>query len=122
VYCKSSRGKNLLISGDIEASQEAELLKIYAETLQADILVAPHHGSLTSSSTEFVKAVNPVAVIFTTGYLNRWGFPRQKVLDRYQQMGSEIYQTDQHGAIVIHCDFNNCSLNRYRQMKPRLWY
>jgi len=114
--------KSLLISGDIEASQEAELLNIYAETLQADILVAPHHGSLTSSSAEFIQVVNPAAVIFTTGYLNRWGFPRQKVLDRYQRMGAEIYQTDQHGAIVIHCDFNNCSLNRYRQMKPRLWY
>ncbi len=112
----------VLIAGDIESDQEYKLLNSYAEKMPSTILIAPHHGSLTSSSSAFVKAVSPNAVVFTTGYLNRWGFPRPEVLSRYQKVGAEIYRTDQDGAVSIHCFSNDCSLQRYRSSKPRIWY
>ena len=115
--------QKLLLTGDIESRQEQLLLWRYtAEELQAEILVAPHHGSLTSSSKAFVETVMPGSVIFTSGYLNRWRFPRPAVVRRYQQVGSEIYQTDQDGAILIECNETSCHLKRWRQIKPRLWY
>ena len=55
----------------LEAEQEARLLAVYGDRLRADILVAPHHGSMTSSTPEFIDAVSPSQVIFTAGYLNR---------------------------------------------------
>jgi len=115
--------QRILITGDIESRQEFQLLYRYKdEALRADILVAPHHGSLTSSSPAFVEAVQANAVIFTTGYLNRWGFPRPEVVKRYQNKGSEMYQTDQDGAILIECKETACKLQRWRELKPRLWY
>jgi competence protein ComEC len=113
---------SLLIAGDIEAEQEARLLAVYGDRLRADILVAPHHGSMTSSTPEFIDAVSPSQVIFTAGYLNRWRFPRAEIVDRYRQIGAEILRTDEHGAILIDCENSHCAGVAQRRLAPRLWY
>ncbi|MCD8475848.1 MAG: hypothetical protein LRY40_04735 [Shewanella fodinae] len=64
-----------MLPGDIELAGEVALLR-QDKAINADILLAPHHGSKTSSSTDFIKAVSPVWVVFPAGLNNRWQFPR----------------------------------------------
>lgn len=118
----SMDARTILISGDIEASQEKNLLAADVDLLESEILIAPHHGSMTSSSPEFIKAVKAKNVIFTAGYLNRWRFPRPEILQRYQKSGAETFRTDQDGAILVNCQPEQCEIKRYRQIRPRLWY
>ncbi|MEN8167577.1 MAG: DNA internalization-related competence protein ComEC/Rec2, partial [Pseudomonadota bacterium] len=99
VLMVESSGGSLLITGDIERKAEEKLLERHAESLQADILIAPHHGSNTSSSGEFVQRVNPEYVLFPTGYRNRFGFPKQPVIERWQAAGSTLLNTAETGAI-----------------------
>jgi competence protein ComEC len=114
--------EQILVSGDIEAEQEYNLLALDEGRLSAHTLIAPHHGSLTSSSESFIQAVNANNVIFTSGYLNRWAFPRPEILQRYLETGAEIFRTDEDGAILIECKTGGCEIKRYRQQRARLWY
>ena len=118
----SYRQHSLLITGDIEAKQEKKLLLKDKQALKAQILVAPHHGSMTSSTQAFIEAVGAEQVVFTTGYLNRWKFPRTETKQRYITAGSEIMQTDLTGAIQFRCSDENCSMVKFRQQYPQLWY
>jgi competence protein ComEC len=89
----------LLLSGDIEKQAEAELLKYDRVKLQSDILVVPHHGSLTSSTVAFVEAVSPQYALMAVGANNQYGLPKAAVVDRYQSVGSAVLLTHQTGAI-----------------------
>ena len=92
-------GAQLLLPGDIEASAERELVLRYGTQLRSTIVVAPHHGSRTSSTAPFVAAVDPDYVLFPVGYRNRYGFPNPRVLDRYAAQGSRALIAAQTGAI-----------------------
>lgn len=89
---------SILLPGDIGKAQERTLIEIRNE-LKSDILIAPHHGSNTSSSREFIEAVKPEFVVFSQGYFNRWQFPKQRVVTRYYQQGVKMFATSQHGQI-----------------------
>lgn len=89
----------LLLSGDIEKQAEAKLLKYDRVKLQSDILVVPHHGSLTSSTPAFVEAVSPQYALMAVGANNQYGLPKAAVVDRYQSVGSAVLLTHQTGAI-----------------------
>lgn len=91
----------ILLTGDIEQEAEFQLGRFYSESLQADILVVPHHGSQTSSTQAFVTAVAPQSALFAVGYRNRFGLPHRAVVARYQRLGAAIYNTAQHGAITF---------------------
>lgn len=97
----SSGDHSVLLTGDIEKTGEAWLVKNMPDELKTNILLAPHHGSKTSSTLEFVKKTNPEHVIFSVGYLNRYQFPRKEVLERYT---SNTYNTAAHGAINFRFD------------------
>ena len=73
----------ILLTGDLEARGERSLLDIDASALRADVLLVPHHGSRTSSTSAFVNAVSARVAIFTPGYRNRYGHPRADVVARY---------------------------------------
>ncbi len=90
----------VLLSGDIEAFVEKTLLENNVD-IKADIFVVPHHGSLTSSTVSFVEQVKPKHAVFSVGYLNQFSHPEEKVVERYRRLGSKIWRTDQHGAIVF---------------------
>ena len=113
---------SVLISGDIEFDQEIQLIKENPEILRATVLVVPHHGSETSSSEAFIKAVDADGIIFTTGYLNRWKFPRSKIVQRYAKTGAQLMQTDKTGAIQVYCSEVDCKIKKFRHQHPRLWY
>lgn len=96
---RAADGTRLLLPGDIEAQAERELVARYGGALRSEILVAPHHGSRTSSTPAFVEAVAPGHVLFAAGYRNRYGFPNPRVLERYRGMNTEILVTAAAGAI-----------------------
>jgi competence protein ComEC len=94
-------GRRVLLTGDIEAKPERMLLQASRDRLPVDVLVVPHHGSLTSSSPAFVETVRPDYALFPTGYRNRFRFPREPVVDRYRKAGSVLLDTAPQGAITV---------------------
>jgi competence protein ComEC len=100
---KIEAGKqSFLLTGDIEEPAENWLVQYYAEQLQSTVLIAPHHGSKTSSSYYFLQEVRPKLVLIPVGYLNRFHFPHKPVLARYQQLNLPWLSTAEKGAISIH--------------------
>ena len=72
--------------------------------LRAEVLVAPHHGSRSSSSGPFLDAVRPRVVFFPIGYRNRYHFPHMEVLRRLSDRGVRMFDTARHGAIILKID------------------
>lgn len=88
-----------LFCGDIEATAELDLVKSGQE-LQADLLKVPHHGSATSCSQRFVKAVMPQLAAVSVGP-DRNQLPRAEALEQLEAVGAQIYRTDTDGSIVF---------------------
>ena len=115
---------SLLLPGDIAASIEAKLVSRDAQRLQADILLAAHHGSNTSSSAGFIKAVAADHVIFSQGFMNRWRFPRAEVLERYGDR-PRLYSTSQTGQVSFMLELNSDKpivVSTFRQDIYPYWY
>jgi competence protein ComEC len=93
-----------LLPGDIEAKSEAALVRTQRDTLRADVIVVPHHGSRTSSTPAFVRAVAPSLALVANGYRNRFGHPRADVVARFETIGAQVLRTDQLGALTIRFD------------------
>jgi competence protein ComEC len=92
-----------LLTGDIEAAQEARLVA-GAAPLKSDWLLMPHHGSKTSSSPAFVDAVHPKLALVQAGYRNRFGHPVAPVMERYRQRGIEVVNSARCGAATWRSD------------------
>lgn len=90
---------SLLLTGDIQRAGEQALLRRPGGLTPVTVLVAPHHGSLTSSSAAFVAATAPRYVVFATGYRNRFGHPRAAVVARYRRRGVGLFNTAADGAV-----------------------
>ncbi len=93
-------GTSFFLAGDIGRAAEADILAA-GLTVRADVLKAPHHGSATSSSPEFLAAVSPRIVVVCAGEGNRYGLPAAAVIARYEAAGARVLRTDIHGAIEI---------------------
>ncbi|MCB5186377.1 DNA internalization-related competence protein ComEC/Rec2 [Methylobacillus gramineus] len=118
-----SKGGSVLLPGDIERSAENELLDSAPKALATDIVVAPHHGSKTSSTAGFIKATSPRAVIFSMGYRNRFKHPRPDVVERYESIGAIPYRSDWDGAVIM--DFkqgHGVVMTRWREQARRYWH
>jgi competence protein ComEC len=90
----------LLVTGDIERQAEEELIR--SDALQPVVaVVVPHHGSQTSSTGTFTRSLSPTWAIVSAGYGNRWGFPKQQVIERWQKAGATVLDTASGGAITI---------------------
>ena len=119
----TSKHGRILLTGDIEQEAERELLQNSDQQLASELLIAPHHGSKTSSTANFVAAVQAKQVVFTTGYLNRFKHPKPLIEHRYQESGALTWRSDMHGALVF--DFVQKSALRaqaWRQQAPRYWH
>lgn len=117
----ASRGGSVLIAADIEKRGEAWLVENGGD-LRADVLVVPHHGSGTSSSPGFVRAVDPAVAVFPVGYRNRFGHPKDEVLRRYVAHGAAVVRTDADGAVEIRLGDTGWSLTRWREQHARYWH
>ena len=87
-----------LLTGDVPAREEAAMVAASGSGLHAQLLVAPHHGSKTSSSEAFVEAVNPTWVSVQAGYRSRFGHPHPDVVARYARHGAQLVRSDWSGA------------------------
>ena len=96
-------GSAALLTGDMEADAEQDLLQSGAY-LQAGVLKVGHHGSDTSTSAAFLQAVAPDVAVISVGQGNSYGHPSQAVLDRLAQYGAAVYRTDERGSIRVETD------------------
>lgn len=116
----SGPGGSVLLPGDIEADAEAWLLES-GVPLHADILVAAHHGSKTSSTDEFIAAVAPRAVLFAAGYRSRFGHPHPDVVARYRKHGVRRFDSASDGAVEFRFDAAGWSVSRLRRDRGHYW-
>ena len=112
----------VLLTGDIERAAERELLLRAPALLPVDALLVPHHGSATSSTPEFVKQVAPRHAVFAVGHRNRFGHPREDVLARYRDAGSELLRTDAAGAILLRFEPGDVRVDGERDRARRYWH
>lgn len=123
----SSAGGSLLLTGDIEKQVERFLLAQENHVkLKSDVMLVPHHGSKTSSSVNFINAVQPQISIATAGYLNRFHHPVEKILNRYHDVGSQVFRSDQHGAVIMIFTAKNgvaepIKVTTWRTLAKRYW-
>ncbi len=113
---------SMLLTGDIEKKAEAMLLEREGAALRADVLLAPHHGSRTSSTAAFLAAVKPRVIIVPVGYRNRFGHPKADVLARYVASGAEVLRTDRDGAVHIVLGEPGAQAQFERAIRPRYWH
>lgn len=96
----SSAAGSVLLVGDLMKKGEARLLTAQPD-LRSDLLIAPHHGSNSSSTPPFVAAVQPREVLFPVGYRNRWNFPKEEVVARYLPLAG-VADTANDGALCVY--------------------
>lgn len=113
---------SVLLTGDIEKEAEKILLDVEAKKLAADILVAPHHGSKTSSTEAFVHAIHPKVVLIPVGYRNQYHLPSPIIVDRYLENGAKLYDSVECGAIEIALTLSHqLPVHCYRKENKRFW-
>ena len=100
-----AKQSSALLTGDIEAMAESWLVSTYGGKLKADVLIAPHHGSHTSSSAPFLNVVKPSVILIPAGYRNQFGHPHEEVLQRYRQFKFAWLDSANEGA--LHVSFDN---------------
>jgi competence protein ComEC len=100
---------------------EMELLQKHPEALHADVLVAPHHGSGTSSSIPFLAQVAPSLVVIPVGYRNRFGHPKLEIVARYEALGSRVLRSDRDGTVMLRFAADGLSAEGYRARYRRYW-
>lgn len=91
---------SMLFPGDIMEKAEKELSERHQD-LQSTIMMAPHHGSGSSSTPALMDQVQPEIIIISSGRQNRFGFPSHEALARYAERHLHVLRTDTHGAVSI---------------------
>lgn len=99
---------SFLLTGDAGIALEKEMMQY---DVSATVLKAGHHGSNTSSSEDFIRAVKPEVTILSYGKDNKYGHPHAEVVDRLQEIGSKIYATADIGTITVTTDGVNYAVN-----------
>jgi competence protein ComEC len=114
----------ILLTGDIEAKAERALLASDQLPSGISVLVAPHHGSRTSSTAAFVRHLGAEVVVFSAGYKNRYRHPHPDVVERYRQTGTMLLNTGEDGAVTfIWKDADSApNVALARRDGDRVWY
>jgi competence protein ComEC len=115
-------GHVALLPADIEKPVELRLVDEQPAAIRADLLIVPHHGSLTSSTPEFIAAVRPRYALMATGADNRFNLPRAEIVQRYRAAGARTLDSDDAGAMRF--KLNNAGvvlLEARRPDRPRYW-
>ncbi|MCL1145737.1 DNA internalization-related competence protein ComEC/Rec2 [Shewanella marinintestina] len=123
---------SVLLTGDIEKQAERALVNMNAQqqaegysqsrNLASRLLVAPHHGSDTSSTTAFIEAVSPELVVFPAGFRNRYGFPKKEVVERYQLQRIPSITVGQQGQVSVLFHQQTMKVRTYRSDFAPFWY
>jgi competence protein ComEC len=102
-----------LLTGDAEASEEADLTISARQWLAADVLKVGHHGSRTSSQPEFLRAVQPRTAVISCGLSNRFGHPHPEALERLTTAGARVLSTSRFGSVTWWTDGHETSVSSY---------
>jgi competence protein ComEC len=105
----------LLLMGDAEAEVERKLLRRYAPMLDADLLKVGHHGSITSTTEQFVTLVRAQLALISVGRKNKFHHPSPAVIERLEHLGARVFRTDYHGAIILESDGVKFSIKHWRE-------
>ncbi|MFA5493356.1 MAG: DNA internalization-related competence protein ComEC/Rec2 [Porticoccaceae bacterium] len=114
----------VLLPGDIEREVEYRLAgqPLDGGESGVDVVVAPHHGSKTSSTTAFIRWAKPRHVVFAAGFGHHFGHPHPQVVSRYQEAGSTLWNTADSGALVFRWDGGGePAISEYRLRPGRSW-
>jgi competence protein ComEC len=111
-----------LLPADIEAGTEKRLVQQWGGRLRSEILVAPHHGSKTSSTPAFIDAVAPRHVLFPVGYRNRYRHAHPDVVRRYVERGVVLHDSPSAGALEFRLGAGGLNATAYRTWQRRYWY
>jgi competence protein ComEC len=106
------RDVSVLMTGDIGRAVERDLLSSMPPA-PLRVVKIPHHGSLTSSSPEFVRALSATVAVVSAGRTNHFGHPVPEVLDRYRDAGAEVFRTDRDGAVMVETDGNSIDVRTF---------
>jgi len=117
----STKNGSILLTGDIEKEAERWLVEQQNIALKSEVLIAPHHGSKTSSTVSFLKAVNPNYILIPSGYNNRFSFPHDEVINRYTAFNKSWLNTANDGAITVKLNNKGYSVNSERALNGRYW-
>lgn len=117
----SAANMSVLLTGDIEQAAERWLVARYAGQLASQVLIAPHHGSKTSSSSDFLRQVDPELILIPAGHRNRFGFPHPTVLQRYHQLAIAHFSSADSGAITLESALGTQQIHRERLQRRRYW-
>ena len=104
---------NFLFTGDIEKEAEQQLIQQASKNLESTILKVAHHGSNSSTISDFVKAVSPKVAVIGVGENNKFGHPNNEIISRLEKSGAKIFRTDQMGEIIIKIDNNGLMKIKY---------
>jgi competence protein ComEC len=105
------RDASVLLTGDIGKAPSALASAIPPSALR--VVKVPHHGSLTSRTPEFVRALAPRVAVVSVGRSNRFGHPAADVLQRYRDAGAEIFRTDRDGAVTVDTNGHSLTVSGY---------
>jgi competence protein ComEC len=110
----SYRNFSLMLLGDATAKTEKIILQGTENSfLKSDILKTGHHGSRTSTSEEFFRAVSPEIALISAGKNNKYGHPHQEILNLFSKFGVKVFRTDEVGTISLKCDkMGKCKINK----------
>lgn len=121
LVCKLNyKNYSMLFTGDIEAIAEKAILKKYSKNLnilKSDILKVAHHGSKTSSITEFIEKIKPKYAIIGVGEDNKFGHPSDSTIQNLEKANIRIYRTDKMGEIEMKTNGKEIKINEFLKCK-----
>ena len=103
----------LLFTGDIEHVAESEMVEA-GVVPPSDVLKVAHHGSATSSTSRWLAAARPRVAVVSAGEGNRFGFPAPAVVGRLRAAGARVWNTAEHGAVLVVSDGHDVSVRAFR--------
>ncbi len=105
---------SLLLSGDAEKESEERIEYVYGDFLQCTMLKAGHHGSITSSTVEYLRLIDPEIAVISVGRKNKFHHPSPEVLERLQSLGCRLLRTDESGAVIFESNGEHWSFVNWR--------
>lgn len=105
---------SMLFTGDMEKIEEEEVLLSQRNKLKATVLKVGHHGSVTSSTSAFLREVRPKAAVISVGLGNEYNHPHKEVIHRFEEHGIKVFRTDEDGEIEITTDGEKWSVKTER--------
>ncbi len=115
--------RRALLAGDIESQIEAQLVQTRVLP-RVDVTTVPHHGSRTSSIVPYVRSLAPRHALVSAAWHNQWGFPKADVVERWRNVGAEVWNTADRGAIEVELCAHapQATVMSWREQVRRPWH